>query len=355
MPRIVAVETALPKNFYDQEQLIEALVQRWGQRYVNPERIAKFQRNVLVGGRHLALPMERYDELQGFGAHNDAWIEVAVPLAAGAVQTLLEKNGLDAGAVDLLSSTTVTGIAVPSLDARLMNRLPFAPTTRRMPLFGLGCLAGAAGINRVADFLRGQPQAAAVFVSVELCSLTLQKNDLSIANIVASGLFGDGAAALLMVGDEHPLAAKAPLKVVAGRSHFIADSEEVMGWNVVDSGFEIVLAPNVAEVVATEMPKALDALLREQQMQRSDLGFFIGHPGGPKVLRSAATALGLSDEDFALSWDSLARYGNMSSTSVLFVLAEAIQAGFKNADYGLLFAFGPGFCAELVLLRASGR
>jgi alkylresorcinol/alkylpyrone synthase len=352
MPRIVAVETALPNNYYDQEQLIEALMQRWGRRYVNPERIAKFQRNVLVGGRHLALPMERYDELQGFGAHNDAWIEVAVPLAAGAVQTLLQKTGLEAGAIDLLSSTTVTGIAVPSLDARLMNRLPFAATTRRMPLFGLGCLAGAAGINRVADFLRGQPQAAAVFVSVELCSLTLQKDDLSIANIVASGLFGDGAAAVLMVGDEHALAAEAPLELVAGRSHFIADSEEVMGWKLIDSGFQVVLSPSVAEVVAAEMPKALDALLLEQKMQRNDLGFFVGHPGGPKVLRSAAKALGLSDDDFALSWKSLARFGNMSSTSVLFVLADAIEAGFNEGDYGLLFAFGPAFCAELALLRA---
>jgi alkylresorcinol/alkylpyrone synthase len=353
MPSIVAVQTALPDHFYDQDQLIAALMERWGTRYANPERIAKFQRNVLVGGRHLALPMERYDSLSGFGAHNDAWIEVAVPLAARAVAGALEKAGLDAGSVDLLASTTVTGIAVPSLDARLMNQLPFASTTRRMPLFGLGCLAGAAGINRVADFLRGAPGAAAVFISVELCSLTLQKEDLSIANIVASGLFGDGAAAVVMVGDEHPLAQSAPLQVTAGRSHFIANSEKVMGWDVIDSGFKVVLSPSVAEVVAREMPIALDALLLDQAMGRDDLAFFVGHPGGPKVLRCAAQALGLQDDDFALSWQSLARYGNMSSTSVLFVLADVLAAGLNSGDQGLLFAFGPAFCAELALLRAS--
>jgi alkylresorcinol/alkylpyrone synthase len=352
MPNILSVQTALPDNFYDQDQLIAALMERWGTRYANPERIAKFQKNVLVGGRHLALPMERYDELEGLGDHNDAWLEVAVPLAAKAVGGALEQAGLGADEIDLIASTTVTGIAVPSLDARVMNQLPFKRTTRRMPLFGLGCLAGAAGINRVADFLKGHPKAAAVFVSVELCSLTLQKEDLSVANIVASGLFGDGGAAVVMVGDEHPLAHQSPVRVAATRSHFIPDSERIMGWDVVDSGFKVVLAPSVAETVAAEMPGALDAILAQCDLERGDLGFFVGHPGGPKVLRSAAQALGLTDDDFARSWESLARFGNMSSTSVLFVLADAISDGFESASKGLLFAFGPAFCAELCLLEA---
>ena len=138
MPNILSVQTALPDNFYDQDELIAALMERWGTRYANPERIAKFQKNVLVGGRHLALPMERYDELEGLGDHNDAWLEVAVPLAAKAVGGALEQAGLGADEIDLIASTTVTGIAVPSLDARVMNQLPFKRTTRRMPLFGLG-------------------------------------------------------------------------------------------------------------------------------------------------------------------------------------------------------------------------
>ena len=353
MPHILTVSTALPDHYYDQEQLISALLERWGQRYVNPERIARFQRNVLVGGRHLALPMERYDELTGFGDHNDAWIEVAVPLAERAVRAAMAAAGIGADEVAMIASTTVTGLAVPSLEARLMNRLPFAADTRRMPLFGLGCLAGAAGINRVADFLRAEPTAAAVFVSVELCSLTLQKDDLSVANIVSSGLFGDGCAAVVMVGDEHPLAATAPLRVVAGRSHFIPETERVMGWDVVDSGFRVVLAPTVAEVVAEELPGAIDALCAAKGWGREDLGFFVGHPGGPKVLKSAAAAMGLSDEDFAASWDSLRRFGNMSSTSVLFVLAETLAAKPRPGSRGLLFAFGPAFCAELALLEVN--
>jgi alkylresorcinol/alkylpyrone synthase len=351
MPHILAVQTALPDHFYDQDALIAALMERWGQRYANPERIARFQRNVLVGGRHLALPMARYDTLKGLGDHNDAWIEVAVPLATRAVAGALQQAGLDASEVDLIASTTVTGLAVPSLEARVMNQLPFRSGTRRLPLFGLGCLAGAAGINRVSDLLRADPKAAAVFVSVELCSLTLQKEDLSIANIVASGLFGDGGAAVVMVGDEHPLAEGAPMRVQAGASQFFPDTERVMGWDVVDSGFKVVLAPTVAEVVASNLPAAVDALLTTQNLSRSDLAFFVGHPGGPKVLRSAAQAMGLDDEAFALSWESLARYGNMSSTSVLFVLAAQLAAGVPPQSHGLLFAFGPAFCAELTVLN----
>ena len=211
MPLIHSVQTSLAPNYYDQDALSNALLADWGERYFNPQRILDFQRNVLVGGRHLAVPLERYDELKGLGDFNDAWLEAAVPMATEAVEQLLDNAGIEAAEVDTIVSTTVTGLAVPSLDARVMNRLPFRRDTRRTPLFGLGCLAGVAGINRVGDYLKGHPTHAAILISVELCSLTLQKQDLSVANIIASGLFGDGCAAVLMVGDEHPLAETAPL------------------------------------------------------------------------------------------------------------------------------------------------
>jgi alkylresorcinol/alkylpyrone synthase len=352
MPYIHSVQTALAPHYYDQEQLIARLLAHWGNRFYNPQRIVDFQRNVLVGGRHLALTMEEYERAEGFGAHNDAWIEVAVPMAERAVATLLDEAGLAAADIDMLTTTTVTGIAVPSLEARLMNRLPFRRDTKRMPLFGLGCLAGAAGINRVADYLVGHPDQAAILISVELCSLTIQKEDLSVANIIASGLFGDGGAAVLLVGDEHPLAASAPLEVFGRRSAFFPDTERVMGWDVVDSGFKVVLANNVASLVASELPGELDDVLQSEGLDERPT-FFVGHPGGPKVLHAAAEALGLDDTAFKKSWDSLARYGNMSSTSVLFVLRDVLDDLPEPGALGLIFAFGPAFCAELGLLRVQ--
>ena len=351
MPWIRSVQTTLAPHYYDQEELIEALVGHWSQRYHNPQRIVDFQRNVLVGGRNLALPIERYRQLEGFGAHNDAWLEVAIPMAEKAVSGVLEQAGLDPGDVGLVVSTTVTGIAVPSIEARLMNRLPFSTRTKRMPLFGLGCLGGAAGINRAADYLVGHPTEAAIMLSVELCSLTIQKDDLSVPNIIASGLFGDGCAAALLLGEEHPLAGSAPLRVFGSRSAFFPDTERVMGWDVVDGGFKVVLAPNVADIVA-ENPKAeLEDLLRAEGLGGEKPTFFVGHPGGPKILKTTEQALDLPPDSLKPSWDSLAKYGNMSSTSVLFVLGDTLNALPQSGELGLMFAFGPAFCCELGLLR----
>ncbi|MCB1320387.1 MAG: hypothetical protein KDK34_09050, partial [Leptospiraceae bacterium] len=202
MSRIVASRTCYPPHYYDQDQLIAAFRDVWGQRHFNVDRLEQFHRNVMVGGRHLALPLEKYAALKGFGDSNAAWLDAAVDLAENTVQSLLDSVDARPEEIQLLVSTTVTGIAVPSLEARLMNRIAFQTDTRRMPLFGLGCLGGAAGISRAAEYLRGHPDHAAILIALEFCSLTLQREDLSIANIVSSGLFGDGAAAVLLAGEK---------------------------------------------------------------------------------------------------------------------------------------------------------
>ena len=246
----------------------------------------------------------------------------------------------------------MTGIAVPSLEARLMNRLPFSSQTKRVPLFGLGCLAGCAGVNRLGDYLRGHPTEAGLLLSVELCSLTLQREDLSVANIIASGLFGDGCGVVLMVGDEHPLASTAGLAWSHPRSVFFPDTERIMGWDVVDSGFKVVLSPEVPNLVKAELPDAVAGLLTEAGLGRDGLDFYVAHPGGPKVLGAMQEALDLDPADLQASWDSLATYGNMSSTSVLFVLHELLKDRPPAGQRGLMAAMGPAFCAELNLLES---
>jgi alkylresorcinol/alkylpyrone synthase len=347
--KIAAVGRALPPHYYDQDELLAGLRRRWSDRLFNPERLERLHRNALVGGRHLALPIDEYAGLTTWGKANDAWIRVAQEVGGRAVADALARAGLAPAAVDALIFVTVTGVATPSIDARLVNRLRLPARVKRMPIFGLGCVAGAAGIARAADYVRAFPEQVAVLLSVELCSLTLQPQDLSIPNLIATGLFGDGAAAVVVVGERRAAAGPA---IVATRSVFYPDSERVMGWDISEEGFRIVLSADVPQVVRDFLRRDVDAFLAEHGLARSDIGSWVCHPGGPKVLAAMEEALELPPEALAVTWRSLREVGNLSSTSVLLVLADTIeQRRPPPQTWGLLLAMGPGFCSELVLLR----
>jgi alkylresorcinol/alkylpyrone synthase len=347
--KIAAVGKAFPTHYYGQDELLDALRRRWALRHFNPERLERLHRNVLVGGRHLALPIEEYEQLTSWGQANDAWIRVAQEVGERAVRDGLERAGLTVDDVDTLIFVTVTGVATPSIDARLMNRLALPPRVKRMPVFGLGCVAGAAGIARAADYVRAYPGQVAVLLSVELCSLTLQAEDLSIPNLIATGLFGDGAAAAVVVGAERP--GDGP-RIVASRSIFYRDSERVMGWDISETGFRIVLSAGVPEVVREHLGEDVDAFLAEQGLSRSDIASWVCHPGGPKVLEAMEETLELPAGALDVTWRSLREVGNLSSTSVLLVLAETLQSHRPApGSWGMLLAMGPGFCSELVLLQ----
>jgi alkylresorcinol/alkylpyrone synthase len=257
-------------------------------------------------------------------------------------------------------STTVTGLAVPSLDARLVPLLGLRRDIRRVPLFGLGCVAGAAGIARVHDLLAGDPDGVAVLLSVELCSLTLQRDDESMANLVGSGLFGDGAAAVVLVGERRARTmglvaddgtSRAP-KVVATRSTFYPDSERVMGWDIGTTGFRLVLDSTVAEVVETNFADDIGAFLAGHDLAIGDVGTWVAHPGGPKVLEAMERSLGLDGSALAMTWESLAAIGNLSSSSVLHVLSDTLEQRPPGRGHpAVMTAMGPGFCSEIVLMR----
>lgn len=352
-PSIIAVGRALPPNWVDQETLIAALSTLWAKEHHNVARFAELQRATLVGGRHLALPLAAYPALDTFAKRNDAFVRVGAELGERAVRDALERAGLRPTDVDHLVFVTVTGISTPSLDATLVNRLGLKPSVKRTPIFGLGCLAGAAGLARASDVLRAFPGEVAVLVSVELCSLTLQRDDLSVANAIASGLFGDGAAAAVLAGGarEVPLDRRGP-RILATRSVFYPDTEWVMGWDVVDTGFKVVLSAKVPEVVEQHVGEDVDRFLADHGLDRSRIRHVVAHTGGPKVLEAFRRALALPDAALARSWRSLAEVGNLSSASVLFVLADLLASGdAREGDLGLLAAMGPGFCSELLLLR----
>jgi alkylresorcinol/alkylpyrone synthase len=347
--KIASVGTAFPKNYYSQEALSAALKQHWAERHHNLERLDQLHQNVLVGGRHLALPIEHYTQLGSFAEANDAFVRVAVEVGSEAIVSTLEPLGMKLADVDHVFFVSTTGIATPSIDARIFNRLGVRPDVKRTPVFGLGCAAGAVGITRAADYVRAFPDQVALLVSVELCSLTLQRKDLSIPNIIASGLFGDAAAAVVVAGAERQMSGP---KVVATRSMFYPDTERVMGWDISQEGFQVVLSADIPKLVKAEVRPNVDSFLASQGLTLSDIETFVCHPGGPKVLEAFREALEITDDALALTWDSLKRVGNVSSASVLMVLGETLRLRSPApGSYGILTALGPGFASEMILLQ----
>jgi alkylresorcinol/alkylpyrone synthase len=332
MTCLAAVHAVLPAHRYPQDKITEAFAEHVLGDGASHEVVRRIHANTRVGSRYLAIPLDQYQQLTDFTAANNAYIDAEV---------------------DVIMSTSVTGIAVPSLEARIAARVGFREDVKRVPLFGLGCVAGAAGIARLHDYLRGWPDHVGILLSVELCSLTIQRDDTSMANLVASGLFGDGAAAVVAVG-----ASRADLRDVAGprvlatRSHLYPGTEGVMGWNIGADGFGIVLTAEVPDLVHRYLGPDIRDLLAEHGLTVPDVGAWVSHPGGPKIIEAIEDELGAGPRALEMTWRSLAEVGNLSSASVLHVLRDTLRDRPPPAGSpGMLMAMGPGFSSELVLLR----
>jgi alkylresorcinol/alkylpyrone synthase len=365
MTRIVAVHGVLPPRRYPQGEITRMIASSCRLPRGDQDVLERVHASSGVTARHLALPLERYAELDGFGARNDAFVRTALELGRDAVRGVLDQAGLDAAEIDLVVSTSVTGIAAPSLEARLAAGLGLRPDVKRVPVFGLGCVAGAAGLARLHDYLVGHPEETALLLSVELCSLTLQRADASMQNLVAGALFGDGAAAALAVGShrskgggerrrESPgggLATSGP-EIIATRSHLFPGTEELLGWTIGDSGFHIMLGSDLPELVRRQLGPVVHGFLADHDVKAGEVTGWVCHPGGPKVLDAVRDAVDLPARALELTWRSLADVGNLSSASVLHILRDTLALRPPPpGSPGLLLAMGPGFCVELVLLR----
>lgn len=356
--RIASVGTAYPPHRYPQSVITEALKGRMKDRPGIPAAMERLHANCGVDYRNIMFPLDTLGSLSGFGPTNDAWIEGALELGQKAIQSALDRAGLEPSDISAIFFTSVTGIACPSIDARLVNLMGFPATVKRTPIFGLGCVAGAAGISRATDYVRAFPKQYALLLAVELCSLTWQDQDQSMANLVASGLFGDGAAAVVLAGEETPMAQKPTSvedpcpRVVSTRSTMYPDTEHLMGWKINETGFNIVLSAEVPDLVTNELRRTVEGFLDDNDLSMGHICSFIFHSGGPKVLKAMEASLELPRGALSASWNSLRQRGNLSSASVLTVMEDFLmnRPGSPGC-YSMIGAMGPAFCSELLLLQ----
>src|ERR1700760_1472884 len=347
--QIITTATAFPPHYFLQETVVEALKGQWEGGLENAAVLERLHSRTGVAGRYFSLPLEQYPPLDTWGKTNNVWIETAERLGAQAIECVLSKSGVDRNQIGALYFVSVTGVSSPSLDARLVNRMRLAPHIKRNPIFGLGCVAGAAGLARAADYVRAYPDEVAVLLSIELCSLTWQRDDFTVANLIATGLFGDGAAAVLVAGDQMKLEGA---RILGSACSFYPDTQDVMGWKISEKGFQVVLSPDVPAVVRANLGRDVDAFLAQHGMTRDQIHSWIMHPGGPKVLEAVSEALNLHDGELSMSWEALQRVGNLSSASVLVVLDQVMtQRRPHPGSRSVLAAMGPGFGSEMLLLE----
>ena len=350
MSSLISLATASPSHTISQPEIVAAARKVFAARGPEFERLAPAYDHAGIETRQFSAPIEWYLEPHGWAERSRMFVESADALLEEAATNCLAQAGLEAGAVDALVVVCSTGIATPSLDARLMERMPFRRDVVRLPIFGLGCAGGMLGLARAGALARAMPGKRVLLLVVELCGLTFRSQDLGKSNIIASALFGDGAAAALI---EHrppaPLGGLPPVRIVATGEHTWPDSLDVMGWNIEEDGFGVLFSRDIPRFVQTRMRPVIDRFLADQGLRMADLDGVVCHPGGTKVIAAMMAALDLEPRALDVEADILRRHGNMSSVTVLFVLDEKRRRG--DGGLRLMLALGPGFTLGLGLIE----
>jgi len=345
--RIAGVATAVPPYVLNQGDISARLRAQFSESAVVSRLLPVFA-NTGIERRYSCVPVEWYYETHGWHDRNDIYLDYAQRLLENAARDALARANRTVEDVDAIVVVSTTGIATPSLDALLMNRMSFKRTVRRLPIFGLGCVGGAIGIARAATFADAHPGSTVLLLVVELCALWFRRDELTKSNIVATALFGDGAAAAVFTAE-----GAGPLVQASGEYTF-ASTLDIMGWDVAEDGLSAVFSRDIPQLVETELRDVVDAYLAQSGLTRDDVDHFLSHPGGTKVLEALEHAFGRDDGSLSDSRAVLSEYGNMSSVTLLFVLERALARGALSSNgwrRALLTAMGPGFTAAFVTLE----
>ncbi len=348
MPKICGVTTAVPPYLVPQSEASQFARHHFGDRMRDLQRMMLVFENAGIQTRYFSRPIEWHIQPHTIAEKNEVYIESATDLCLDASRRLLERFNLSPSDIDYIIYINTTGLATPSIDARLINLLGCRRDVRRTPIWGLGCAGGAAGLSHAYHHLLGHPEQRVLLVGAELCGLTFIPDDFSRSNLVATALFGEGAAAVLLCGDDVPLDG---LSILGTQSRFYPDSLDVMGWHVVSEGLQVVFAQRIPDIVAANARQDFADFLGKHKLTLEDISAFLFHPGGMKVIDAYRQALGLTGNELSLAEDVLRDYGNMSSVSVLFVLERFLKThNLKTGGHGLISALGPGFCSESMLI-----
>ncbi|MBM6619307.1 type III polyketide synthase [Bacillus suaedaesalsae] len=363
MPKIASVGVCIPPNHLTQETTMEFAAELFQQSFKDLPRLLKVFENAEIQSRNLAEDITWFRQDHTFEEKNNTYIKHAVEFGMKAIinclhnQAFLPKN-IPYKEIDAIFFISTTGISTPSIEAKIMNHLPFSPHTKRIPIWGLGCAGGAAGLSRAYEYCLAYPKAKVLVVSVELCSLTFQRNDRSKSNLVGTSLFSDGVAAVLVIGDSAAMkqneVTKAFPSIVDTQSTLMPNSEEVMGWDIKNEGLFVIFSKDIPSIIKSWLKPNVEKFLEKHQLKLADIQHFIAHPGGKKVIEAYEESLGFGKEKTKISQKILREHGNMSSATVYYVLEEFMKQNIPKNEFGLIAALGPGFSSELLLVRWVG-
>jgi alkylresorcinol/alkylpyrone synthase len=350
---LLAIERFLPPYRYDQSEVVP-----WVREWLNEgdgaaaARLLPVYESAGVRTRASVVPIEEVFRPRDFQAQNDRYSDIARVTAVDLARRALATAELQPSQVDLVVSVSCTGFMIPALDAYVADALGMGPRLARLPITESGCAGGVVGLARALDFLSAHPDRVALVLAIEFASLTFQRGDRSATNVVSTAIFGDGGAAVVLVGADHPRAGSGPARVVAAESIFFPDTSHLMGFHLRNSGLHIILDKALAPFVRKQVASGVDSFLASQGLKRADITRWVMHPGGRRIIEVMAERLGLDERDLAPTEAVLSEHGNMSSVTVLFVLDEILRRDRPRAgERGLLGAFGPGFGAEFALVE----
>ena len=345
VPKIQAVGTAVPNYALEQREIKQFVTALFHSHVANLEHLLPVFENSCIHVRHFSQPLDWYGTTHSFAEANQIFEQVALDLSEIAALKAMQKAHVKPEDIGMVIFVSSTGIVTPTLDAKIIQRLGLSSHTGRLPIWGLGCGGGVSGLARAAEISQSLQGKSVLLITVELCSLTFQQNDYSKSNLVGTSIFADGAAAAVITVDGDGPA------ILGNYSTLFPDSADIMGWDLVETGFKVRFSRDIPSIVRRYLPNLITGACTKWNIDQNNIVHYVAHPGGAKVLSAYRESLGLTNDKLTYAYDILASNGNMSSASVLFVLEKFMAETAPSNDYGVMLALGPGFSAEQVLFQ----